>query len=88
MRKNELSNKDLEELKKNLKRELKIYNKFPSDIPLSVGDDMDHMEDIAKDKDLNNNRKLIRELVFSKLDKDCPINKDSIIYETTFLAGK
>ena len=88
MRKNELSNQDIEDLKKNLKRELNIYNKFPSDIPLSVGDDMDHMEDIAKDKDLNNNRKLIRELVFSKLDKDCPINKDSIIYETTFLAGK
>lgn len=85
MRKNELSNKDREYLKENLAKALKEYNKFPSNMPLSVEDDITGK---SESEDIINNKKIIRELVFNKLDNECPIDKKSIVYKTTLLSGK
>lgn len=72
MRKNELSNKDREYLKENLAKALKEYNKFPSNMPLSVED---YITGKSESEDIINNKKIIRELVFNKLDNECPIDK-------------
>ncbi|MGL4106900.1 hypothetical protein [Clostridium sp. LP20] len=83
MGKEQLSKKDKEILKSNLSKTLKEYNKLPSSIQLSIDDDTEiKFENEMKDSEV------IRKLVLDELDKDCPLNKDDIIYDTIFLAGK
>lgn len=83
MDKEQLSKEDKEILKANIAKSLKKYNKLPSDIHLSMDNTME-----IKLEDNIDNSKLIRKLVLDTLDKDCPLDKESIIYEAIFLAGK
>lgn len=83
MEKGQLSQKDKEILKINLAKSLKKYKKLPSAINLSSHNTID-----IKFERITNDLELIKKMVLNKIDEDCPFSKESIIYETLFLAGK